>query len=80
MGQGLSFSCSAWERLALKGLSSSSALPAFFCLHGYRAIWISLEIATSRLQNITRRTQTDPWGTLLVISVQPDLLSLTSTV
>lgn len=30
MGEGPSLSCSAWERLALKGLSSSSALPAFF--------------------------------------------------
>lgn len=45
-----------------------------YCLHGYRAIWINLEIATSRLQNINRRTQTDPWGTLLVTSVQPDLV------
>lgn len=30
MGEGPSFSCSAWQRLALKGLSSSSVLPVIF--------------------------------------------------
>lgn len=30
MGEGPSLSCSALERLALKGLSTSSALPEFF--------------------------------------------------
>lgn len=68
------------QQLCFASVFQLERLRGRYCLPGYRAIWINLEMVTSRLQTITRKTQTDPWGTLLVTSVHPDSVSLTSTV